>query len=549
MNSRIVILILTALILRAVADMPARSTPFADIGAPILPVYESACAWGDYNNDDQMDITVAGNGASGPVCRIYRNSNGAFSDSGAVLTGVRLACMAWGDYDNDGDLDLTVTGQTSSGPSARIYRNDTSVRNSPPFAPTGLRAEYTADGLRFSWTAPRDDHTPSPGLSYEIRVGSVPRAGDIVGNAPSPLNGFRRTPARGSLSTTHWTLKEPVAGTYYWSVQAIDPSFQGSQWAEEAVASLSPKTWGDGDFVQIPSAIVTAAYEGFYYIEGEDRAWGLRVEQPDRTARPGRRVQLQGTLATNADHERVLLASSAIASGDADVTAMLVTGRMLGGSDGPSAASGAASQQGVYGGLGLNNIGLLMRLTGRVTRVDSASGILNVDDGSGVIDGGGWTGVRVLAPGMTMPVAGDIVSLTGVSSCYWDGSRVRRLLRVRQEGDIGWITAAGPGPAPASMLLAQRDLYRPWIVGLSWRASASTGTVTYRIYRRLQGATQFSLIGSTTALSYTDTAIPGDKVYSRIEYRVTAVDYRGIAGNPSNISAVNPVDNPPPPPE
>ena len=103
---------------------------------------ESA-AWGDYNNDGSIDLYVTYSTPSGPPSKkknaLYRNSgppNYTFSEvSLSVLQIVDPSLgAAWGDYDNDGDLDLFVT--TLNAPD-RLIRN-----NSPGFS------EITGVGLR-----------------------------------------------------------------------------------------------------------------------------------------------------------------------------------------------------------------------------------------------------------------------------------------------------------------------------------------------------------------------------------------------------------------
>ncbi len=79
-------------------------------------------AWGDYDNDGDLDILLTGS-FGGPVARVYRNTGGAFVDIGAGLTGVQNGSVAWGDYDNDGDLDILLTGLRAGGPVAKVYRN------------------------------------------------------------------------------------------------------------------------------------------------------------------------------------------------------------------------------------------------------------------------------------------------------------------------------------------------------------------------------------------------------------------------------------------
>jgi uncharacterized repeat protein (TIGR01451 family) len=100
---------------------------FTDSGAVLLGCYMGSVAWGDYDNDGDLDILLTGAcWASGwsYVAKVYRNDGGTFTDIGAALTGVRQSAAAWGDYDNDGDLDILLAGHTGSAAVAKVYRND-----------------------------------------------------------------------------------------------------------------------------------------------------------------------------------------------------------------------------------------------------------------------------------------------------------------------------------------------------------------------------------------------------------------------------------------
>jgi hypothetical protein len=94
---------------------------FTDIGAGLVGVAGSSVAWGDHDNDGDLDILLAGGSTGGLVCKVYRNDGGgAFTDIGAGLPGVGSGSVAWGDYDNDGDLDILLAGCGAS----MVYRND-----------------------------------------------------------------------------------------------------------------------------------------------------------------------------------------------------------------------------------------------------------------------------------------------------------------------------------------------------------------------------------------------------------------------------------------
>ncbi|MBN1137713.1 MAG: CRTAC1 family protein [Anaerolineae bacterium] len=94
---------------------------FADVTAQMHvqggPGNSFGAAWGDYDNDGWLDLYVAQQGTN----RLYRNLSGAdFADvtaeagAGGGNNRWSLGC-AWGDYDNDGDLDLHMANATIAG--------------------------------------------------------------------------------------------------------------------------------------------------------------------------------------------------------------------------------------------------------------------------------------------------------------------------------------------------------------------------------------------------------------------------------------------------
>jgi hypothetical protein len=97
---------------------------FSDVGAALTGVSRSSVAWGDYDNDGDLDILLTGHGGTDNVSKVYRNDGGMFTDIGAGLTGVTASSVAWGDYDNDGDLDILLTGLDDTTPVSKVYRND-----------------------------------------------------------------------------------------------------------------------------------------------------------------------------------------------------------------------------------------------------------------------------------------------------------------------------------------------------------------------------------------------------------------------------------------
>ncbi len=88
---------------------------------------------------------------------------------------------------------------------------------------------------------------------------------------------------------------------------------------------------------------------------------------------------------------------------------------------------------GVTGGVGLYNIGMLVRTTGRVT--SAGADFFYCDDGSGLTGPSGEQGVKVLLDSAP-PAASSFVAVTGIIETEASAGIVRLVLRVRTPSDI-----------------------------------------------------------------------------------------------------------------
>jgi hypothetical protein len=83
------------------------------------------------------------------------------------------------------------------------------------------------DTLLLSWNVAQDEQTPPIGLCYNVRIGMIPGGNDVL----SPMSDddfLKKTYPGNAGNRKNLKLLNPVAGTYYWSVQTIDQGFAAS---------------------------------------------------------------------------------------------------------------------------------------------------------------------------------------------------------------------------------------------------------------------------------------------------------------------------------
>lgn len=192
-------------------------------------------AWGDYDNDGDLDIVLTGSGDSN-IAKIYKNNgDNTFTEQTSItLTSVRNSSVAWGDYDNDGDLDLLLTGYSNGMGIAKLYRNNNFISNTLPSIPTNLSATVNDQSVTLRWNRSNDNETLQNGLKYNLVIGTAPHSMNIMSPMSDRSSGQRKIITLGNTNhDTIWTIKGLPLSKYYWSVQAIDNNSAGSNFAPE----------------------------------------------------------------------------------------------------------------------------------------------------------------------------------------------------------------------------------------------------------------------------------------------------------------------------
>jgi hypothetical protein len=204
----------------------------------IAALANSSGAWGDLDNDGDLDIFITGVRLGGVrKTAVYINSGTGFHQmAGNSFTNLSSGSASLVDYDNDHDLDIFITGQsTITNYNAHLWENQVATANTPPSAPSGLTSGVVGNIVTLSWLPANDLQTAQATLTYNIYIGSVPSSVNILSPMANITNGYRKNTAVGNV----WQAFDSInfiglpVGTYYWSVQAIDNGYEGSVFAGE----------------------------------------------------------------------------------------------------------------------------------------------------------------------------------------------------------------------------------------------------------------------------------------------------------------------------
>jgi hypothetical protein len=198
-------------------------------GVQLTGMQRGDIVWGDYDNDQDPDLVLAGNNGAAPFLQLYENTDSGFeAETILVFTGVDFSALALVDHDGDGDIDLFSAGRDAGfSPKSTVNDNLESQfnRNRNPQVPAIVGALDSGNTVRLTWERAVDDNDSTPqGLTYNVRVGTSPDANDI-------LSGSQAIGPGSAGNNLFQDLNGLPSGTYYWSVQAVDDGWARSDWS------------------------------------------------------------------------------------------------------------------------------------------------------------------------------------------------------------------------------------------------------------------------------------------------------------------------------
>jgi|GEM_PF-1678119 len=318
---------------------------------------------------------------------VDQNSSYSFAGSEPTWNGGTLTVDAVGDggwyvhiigYNSagaaNGTLDLGPFYYDSVAPSAVTVTDD---------------GDWTASTseLHFTWTSATDVGVGVTG--YEYAIGTSAAGTDT-----------RDWTSLGAVNGCTATGLSLVDGrTYYASVRALDASGNRSASASSDGIRVAPvaakvsdvKLLPEGAFRQLLGKPVVAVYPDKLYIEEPDRTSAIAVTAISAGASVGDLVDVIGSMSGVSSERFINAAYLHVAGSDTPLAPFFMDLRALGGSSfGPT--------PGAVGGVGLNNVGLLVAVYGAVSDSDPMQGTFRISDGSGTIS--------ISAPGLMIPQNG-----------------------------------------------------------------------------------------------------------------------------------------------
>ena len=197
-----------------------------DIGRAASPA--STAWWIDYDNDNDADILADEFPYFQTV--MYTNNNNLLFDNNVGAGGVGFnfdlqnTHISITDLDRDSDLDMFVYNQYG----LYVYQNSNKVVKPIPATPTGLSTTIQGSVAKLMW------QPVGKGNTYSVMVGSQPSSKNLLNPLSDETTGFRLPSQGGNARSAPLKIINGLPdGTYFWRVQTVDQSFQGSAFTRE----------------------------------------------------------------------------------------------------------------------------------------------------------------------------------------------------------------------------------------------------------------------------------------------------------------------------
>lgn len=312
--------------------------------------------------------------------------------------------------------NITALAPVDVTPPSVTIDQDTSQPDPGHVSPVLFRAVFsetvsgfTKNDVSFSGagatTATVTEIAPSNGTTYRVAISGMTSNGtvtaSIVSGAASDAVG---NPSLASTSTDNRVT-----------------------FIAKADSIAQAKMKADGVKVNLAGQNVTLVLSDRFFIEAPDRSNAVAVIPASMPSglQAGTSVDVVGSVRTDAGGARYVDGAAGVQGSASPVPPVGMACATLGGEDWLSDPITGAGQLGVSGGRGLNNVGRLVRVWGTVSwsGQNHSGHTFYLDDGSGLSDGSGHPGVKVLSQEQPAAV-GEFSSVQGAVWLENAGDRI-----------------------------------------------------------------------------------------------------------------------------
>ncbi len=200
-------------------------------------------SWIDYDNDGDVDLLTSGftvdelSGQYIPYTAMYAQIEGQFiRDETIKIDSLSYSFTEFGDYDNDGDADLFVAGKNINGDViSKVFDNLENIQNGnlAPNSPINLNVVgIDNDKVHLAWDSPIDrlnpqnGYTIDMGIYFQMQIGS-----EDNGNEHAIISGVYGNNGPGNIKTNFKFVNQIPEGNYSWRVRALDHNKSHSEWS------------------------------------------------------------------------------------------------------------------------------------------------------------------------------------------------------------------------------------------------------------------------------------------------------------------------------
>ena len=323
--------------------------------------------------------------------------------------------------------------------STRVTASATPMYIPPPGPVTNFKTYGGNERVDLAWTNPTD---PDP-VGIKILCKAV-SGYPISPNDPSATVIFDAPGTSYSHTGLSNGTKYYYAAYAYTGPTSFSAVAQSSAYAAAEASIPTMKGLANSVVRALKGNIVTAVFSGNFYIQDPLKPFGLKVSTTE-TALPsiGQQVDVVGSMTGVPGAERAFSSTGSwirvTDPGPITIVPAALNNKAVGG------ANLNAYTPGVVGGMGANNIGLLVRVCGKVTQIQPGQ-YFYVDDGCGLKDGTQTVGidnvgVRIKTSPPTGVETNKYVVVTGIVSPFSSSGLRRQILPLPQPAGV-WV--AGP---------------------------------------------------------------------------------------------------------